>query len=137
MNKLIVLLTASLLITACFSTLEGTVSIDDKSYFSEEPKIVTRENRYFLRFRYSDYPFYMSADSKIESNKLIFYIPVTTSTGNAKGKLQFEEIISEEKIKLIKEGAVFWQEPSKKLVSLKIEDMKEDFDVVWNKRLKH
>ena len=137
MNKLIVFFIASLLIIACSSSLKGLVSIYDKRYFSEEPKLVTKENRYFLRFRYSDYPFYMSANSKIETNKVIFYIPGTTSTGNAIEKLQFEEIVSEGKIKLIKEGAVFWEEPSKKLVPLKIEDMKEDLAVVWNKRLKH
>jgi len=136
MNKLTTLLTASLLITAC-STLNSIVSIDDKRYFSEQPKIVTRENRYFLRFRYSDYHYYMSADTKIETNKLIFYIAGLTSTGDAKGKLQFEEIVSKEKINLIKEDAVFWEEPSKKLVPLKIEDMKEDLAAVWNKRLKH
>jgi hypothetical protein len=136
MNQLIILFTASLLLTAC-STLNSIVSIDDKRYFSEQPKIVTKENRYFLRFRYSDYHFYMSTDSKIETNKLIFYIAGLTSTGDAKEKLQFEEIVSEEKIKLIKEGAVFWEEPSKKLVPLTIGDMKEDFAVVWNKRLKH
>ena len=136
MNKLIVFITVSLLLTACF-TLNSIVSIDDKSYFSEQPKIVTKENRYFLRFRYSDYHYYMSADSKIETNKVVFFIAGLTSAGDAKGKLQFEEIVSEEKKKLIKKGAVFWEEPSKKLVQLKIGDMKEDFDVVWNKRLKH
>lgn len=137
MNQLMGLFITSLLITACSATSKGIVSIDDKKYFSEEPKIVTKQNRYFIRFRYSDFPYYMSADSKIETNKLIIYIPGTTSTGNAKGKLQFEEIVSEAKIKLIREGAVFWEEPSKKLVPLKIEDMKEDFDVVWNRRLRH
>ena len=140
MTKRIVFFTVSLLITACAST--SRVSIGDKNYFKEEPKIVTKENRYFLRFRYTDMNnfghYYFSTESKIENNKLVFYFQgVTSSTADAQGKLQFEEIISENKISLIKEGAVFWEESDKKLVSLKVEEMKENLDVVWNKRLKH
>lgn len=120
------------LIVGCFST-SGVISLENKSYFKEIPKIVIKKDRYFLRFRYSEtekFTFFMMTNSKIKDDKLIFYLPVTTSSGNLKGKLQFEEILTQKKIALIKEGLVFWEEPDKQLIPLKIENMEENLDVL-------
>ena len=129
----------TLFITSCFSN-HGIVSIDDKNYFSEPPKIVTTDSRYFLRFVYSDannIAMYSMTNSKIVGSKLIFFIPVITSTGNAMGKLQYEEIVDDKKIRLIKKGSVYWENPDKKLVPLKIEVLKEKIDVINNKSFQH
>ena len=134
--RLLVLLNLSYFFVAC--SLKGFIALNDEYYFSESPKIVTKENRYFLRFRYSDaenaWGFYMFTESIMKEDKVIFYIPATTSTGDKRGRLQFEEIISEGKIDFIKKGAVFW-EVEGKLTPLMIEVMSEDLDSVMPIRL--
>ena len=76
----------------------------------------------------------MSTYSKIKYNKLIFYIPCTSSSGNLRGIVQHEEIVDSNKIRLITEGLVYWEEPDKKLVSIEIKPMKESVSTLPDKK---
>ena len=117
-------------------------SVNDPGWFKEGPKMVTRDGRYFFRFRYSEHPdsrfaFFMMAWSTIRNDKLIFYIPVTTSSGNCKGRLQFEEIVSQDKLSLAKKGSVYWMEPDGTLIPLEIKPMEESLNIISSSVREH
>jgi hypothetical protein len=135
--KLTLILILLLMIAGCAS---ASISMNDQDLLMESPKIVTKQGMYFIRFRYAESPsfvFYMMTWSKIRDNKLIFYIPVTSSSGDLRGVVQFEEIVSPKKIDLIKKDLVFWQEPDKKLIPLEIDTMKKSLDVINERIRKH
>jgi len=99
------------------------ISVYDNNYFSGTPGIIIFHDQYFLKFRYSSdegLHFFMITNSKIENNKLIFYISATSSSGEMTGKTQYEEIIQNDKISLINRSLVFWEEPDGKLVSIRV-----------------
>lgn len=107
------------------------VGFDERQRFEESPKIVEYDNRYFLRFRYSDAPdgyhFAMFGASRIKNDTLLFYIPASTSSGYLKGVVQFEEIISPRKIELIEQRVVFWEGENRVLTPMVVEPA-WDFD---------
>jgi hypothetical protein len=111
-------------VVGCSSTQSISFHVDNK-YFKESPLIVHTESRFFLKFVYSDSEnasgFAMYTESNIENDSLIFYLPVTTSSFNMRGKTQYEEITSDEKIKIIAEGNVFWKQPDNSLVRMNVE----------------
>src|SRR5690606_28473472 len=80
-------------VTGCVST-KSISSYNDKTYFKESPKIVSYKDRYFLRFVYPNdtFAFFMMCESKINADTLIYYLPITTSSGNLRGKIQLQEI---------------------------------------------
>ncbi|HEY9082906.1 MAG TPA: hypothetical protein VIN73_06210 [Vicingaceae bacterium] len=104
-------------VTGCVST-KSISSYNDKTYFKESPKIVSYKDRYFLRFVYPDntFAFFMMCESKINADTLIYYLPVTTSSGNLRGKIQFQEIFKANEIEIIKKKNVYWEEPDGSLV---------------------
>ena len=106
------------------------ISMHDLGIFSESPKIVTHDGRYFLRFRYGndERVFYFITWSNIKNEKLIFYVPATSSSGDPRGRVQFEEIADKGKIDYIRRGEVYWEEPSGDLIPLKIDSMKESIE---------
>jgi hypothetical protein len=123
-NYLILLIAITLI--GC-TTTHSVAELNDELFFKESPKIVTDGNQYFLRFVYSDkegaWGFAMYTSSEIYNDSLIFYIPVTTSSGNLRGRVQFEEIKSSEKIKIIKKEKVFWKEKNGTFIPLVIHRM--------------
>ncbi|MDA3863675.1 MAG: hypothetical protein PF689_07365 [Deltaproteobacteria bacterium] len=125
------------LILGCAS---ARISINDKEIFMESPKIVVKEDRYFLKFRYAESPkfvFYAMTWSKIQGNKLIFYMPCTSSSGNLRGVVQYEEIVSPDKIDLIKKQSVYWENPENKLIKLVVGEMEESLDVIKSRIRTH
>ncbi|MBC7450099.1 MAG: hypothetical protein H7259_01270 [Cytophagales bacterium] len=133
-----------LLLAGCTSN-KSITALHNALYFKDSPVIATTSNRYFLRFRYSDdvnaLRYYMSTSSEIRNDTLIFYIPATSSTSNVSGQLQFEEIITQEKINGIKHKNVYWQEPDGTLSAMNIEPLNEEELLIiknqTSKRLKH
>jgi hypothetical protein len=120
-NLLIILLLV--FISGCSNT--SIMSYKDKSYFLESPHIVKVKNKYFLKFQFSDnqnyYPaFAMNTWSKIKNNKLLFYIPATTSSGDRSGIIQYEQIINKKKITLLENNSVYWVEPNNTLIKLQV-----------------
>ncbi len=111
-------------VTGCVST-KSISSYNDKTYFKESPKIVSYKDRYFLRFVYPDdtFAFFMMCESKINADTLIYYLPVTTSSGNLRGKIQFQEIFKANEIEIIKKKNVYWEEPDGSLVVMPIEQL--------------
>jgi hypothetical protein len=101
--------------------------MSDQSFFMEPPTIASKDSRYFIRFRYAGH-YYLTVYTKTQSDTIIFYIPLNTSTGNAQGKLHLQEIKIPAQIALIKKGWVFWENPGKKLLPMKIETLKEDIN---------
>ncbi len=132
MNKslrLVILKLAFLLLLSANSF--GQFSMFDKHYFSESPKIVHRDGRCFVRYKYGTFPdnfsFFFATCSKIKDDKLVFSLPCTASSGHrTEGQLQFEEIKNHEKIQLIKEGVAFWLEPDKTLTALSVDSLADD-----------
>jgi hypothetical protein len=125
MNKKSVLCSfySMLLIQFNCITSKGMISVYDNNYFSDTPGIIICHDQYYLKFRYSNdegLHFFMITNSKIENNKLIFYISATSSSGEMTGKTQYEEIIQNDKISLINRSLVFWEEPDGKLVSIRV-----------------
>lgn len=116
-----------LVMTGCIST-KSIASLEDKNYFKESPSIITYQDKFFLRFVYTDesFAFFMMCDSKIKNDSLIYYLPATTSSGNLTGKTQFQEIIKENEIEVIKKKRVFWEEPDESYVSMTIEQIKDE-----------
>lgn len=112
-----ILIIFSLVLLGCAT---ARFSINDSNMFGESPYIVVRQDNYYLRFQYGKLTFLTSTESKIEGENLIFYLPVTTSTGNPTGRYQEELITNQEKIKSIKTKNVYWQEPSGELIRLNI-----------------
>ena len=86
----------------------------------ESPTIVTKDNRYFIKFRYGKDAFLFTIQSKIENDKLILYLPVTTSTGHPGGRVSIQEITESNELALVKSGKIFWEEPDKNLILLKV-----------------
>lgn len=129
MKTILNLILLIFLITACASPWR--VGFDERQRFEESPKIVEHDNRYFLRFRYSDdpkgYHFAMFGASRIKNDTLLFCIPASTSSGYLKGVVQFEEVISPRKIELIEQGIVFWEGEHRLLTPIAIERA-QDFD---------
>lgn len=123
-----------LIITVFFTysckTSSSIISINDTRYFKETPKIVSRDDRYFVKWIYADNSqiplFYMLTKSEIVNDTLQIYIPVTSSSGNLKGKYQFDEITSETKKNLVRQNKVVWREPNNTLIKLKVEEMSLD-----------
>lgn len=112
------------------------MSFSDRSYFKEPPKIVTKDDRYYLRFVYSDegsFAFFMMTQSKVREDKVVFFIPSTTSSGKKHGEVQYEEIRSDEKIKLIREKKAYWINPDEKMITLRIEPLNEEEFMKWGK----
>lgn len=112
-----------LLSSACASPWR--VSYDDRERFEEAPKIVKIDERYFIRFRYSDEErgmhFVMFTDSRIKHDTLLFFIPASTSSGYRKGVVQFEEIKSPKKIVMIEQKLVFWEGENRVRTPLPVE----------------
>jgi len=98
----------------------GNFSINDSRIFTQPPAIVLRDNNYFIEFKYGKNSFYFDIASKIQDNKIIFYLPVTTSSGNMHGKLHSDKITDPIIISLIEQGQVFWEEPNGKLIPIMI-----------------
>ena len=127
MRSLSSIINISFLLFALGCSSSFRIALADDGYFLESPKIVTTQNRFFLRWRYADKPlFAMYSASKIENGKLVFYIPVTTSTGSESRKLHFEEIKDPAKLLLVSENKVFWEDPDGSLKELKVEPMSAD-----------
>ncbi len=95
-------------------------SLHDKAMFEEAPHIVKRNNTYYLRFKYGKRSFLAYTKSIVKDDKAIFFLPVTTSTGNPSGRYQEERIDNPEKIEAVQNGHAFWQEPSGELIKLLI-----------------
>lgn len=111
--------------SGCIST-KSIASLNDKRYFKESPSIVSYQGKYFLRFVYTDqtFAFSMSCESKVRRDTLIFYLPVTTSSGDLRGKTQFQEVFKANEIEIVKEENVYWEEPDESLVKMSIEPLK-------------
>ena len=116
-----------IIVSGCVST-KSITSINNKKYFKESPSIVSYQEKYFLRFVYSDetFAFYMECESKVNSDTLIYYLPVTTSSGDLRGKTQFQEIIKANEIEIIKKENVYWEEPDESLVKMMVEQLKDE-----------
>ncbi|MEP1097434.1 MAG: hypothetical protein ABJG78_20115 [Cyclobacteriaceae bacterium] len=118
-----------LIVSGCTST-KSIASLNNGEYFKESPTIASYKGRYFMRFVYSDnegvFAFFMMPQSKVNSDSLIYYLPVTSSSGDLKGKTQFQEIIKENEIEIIKKKKVFWEEPDGSLVVMFIEQLKDE-----------
>jgi len=116
-----------IIVSGCVST-KSITSINNKKYFKESPSIVSYQEKYFLRFVYSDetFAFYMACESKFNSDTLIYYLPVTTSSGDLRGKTQFQEIIKANEIEIIKKENVYWEEPDESLVKMMVEQLKDE-----------
>lgn len=126
--SLTIVLSAGLL-TGCIST-RSFVALNNKTYFKQPPKIVTKDNRYFMRFVYGDSEdsqgFFMMTWSRIEGDKLIFYLPATSSSGSLRGRVQYEEVKTIEKINRINDHKAFWEEPDGTLIQLPIEPINNE-----------
>jgi hypothetical protein len=116
-----------MIFVGCTST-KSITSHNNIKYFKESPSIVSYQTRYFLRFVYSDESsaFFMMCESKVKNDSLIYYLPVTTSSGNLSGKPQFQEIIKENEIDIIKKKKIFWEEPDGSHVPMTIEQLKDE-----------
>jgi hypothetical protein len=134
MSFLIISILAAL--SGCTSSRSIT-SLNNELYFKESPKIIVIEDSYYLRFIYSDTQnangFAMFTESKIINDSLIFYLPVTTSSFNRKGMTQFEEIITKNKIEIIKNGKVFWKNPDESIIHMEIQQSKEGINIMEKK----
>jgi hypothetical protein len=112
------------------------MSVADPEYFKEPPTIVTIDDKYFLRFVYTDkgsFVYFMATQSRIKGDKLLFYIPATTSSGSKHGQVQFEEIRTDDKIRLIREKLAYWINPDGTTVTLRMGPLNEaEFDE-WGK----
>lgn len=106
----------------------GNFSMNDPSVFEEQPKIVIKNDRYYLRFHYGSWACHFTTKRRIAGDQLIFSVPVQTSSGCPKNSLAFEEITDPRKIELIKKRKVFWEEPNRVLLSLEVESMEEDLE---------
>lgn len=126
-NRQILFILGLILLIGSCSKSGSIISHNDTRYFKESPKIVTKDNRYFLRWQYSDNTkanlFYMMSSSEIINDTLQFSIPVSSSSGSLNGKVQFEEVTSITKIKKLKENKVVWKNPNGTVISLKIEPL--------------
>lgn len=126
MNRIVIFF-IFIIIIASYSckTKNSFVSYNDGRYFKEYPKIVSKDNRYFLRWRYADNGnkglFFMMSTSEIKNDTLQFRVPTSSSSGNLNGKLQFEEVTVPMKIQKIKENKVVWKDPDGKTTPLKVE----------------
>jgi len=111
----------------CEST-RSISSFNNKRYFKESPSIVSYQDKYFLRFVFTDetFAFYMWCESKVKNDTLIYYLPVTTSTGDRSGKIQFQEIFKANEIEIILNKNVYWEEPDESLVKMLIEPLKDE-----------
>ena len=116
-----------MIVSGCVST-KSIASLNDKRYFKESPSIVSYQDNYFLRFVHTNetFAFYMWCDSKVKGDTLIYYLPVTTSSGDQRGKTQFQEIVKADEIEIIKKKNVYWAEPDESLVKMLIEQLKEE-----------
>jgi len=125
---LYLLVISALILTGCTSP---GISIYDTEVFKESPKIVMKNDIYYVRYRYSEGAFALLTSSKIKDDKLIFYLECTTSSGYPNGRLGFEKIMDRKRINLIKRKSVFWQEPDGKLIPLEIEPLEECIDDIY------
>jgi len=120
-------LIGSFVTLGCAPAIRSIASFDDKKFFDESPSIVSYQERYFLRFVYTtSEPFahFMMCDSKIKNDSLFYYLPVTSSSGDRRGQIQFQEVVGKDKTQIIKKGKVFWKEPNGNLVLMKVEQVK-------------
>jgi hypothetical protein len=116
-----------MIVSGCVST-KSITSHNNKKYFKESPSIVSYQDKYFLRFVHSDetFAFYKYCVSKVNSDTLIYYLPMTTSSGDLRGKTQFQEIIKANEIEIIKKKNVYWEEPDESHVPMTIEQLKDE-----------
>lgn len=123
----------SLIVFGC-ATNRSITSLENEKYFKESPKIVKVENRCYLKFTYADnndtWGFAMFTESKIENNSVIFCLPVTTSSGDMRGKTQHEEIITANKVELINKGSVFWEDPDGTLRQMTIDIIQDGLELM-------
>jgi hypothetical protein len=120
---------------ACASQ-RSVMSFSDRSYFKDPPKIVAKDDRYYLRFVYTDqgsFAYFMMTQSKVREDKVVFFIRSTTSSGKKHGEVQYEEIRADEKIRLIREKMAYWINPDEKLITLRIEPLDEEEFNTWGR----
>ena len=110
----------------CAPAVRSIASFDDKKFFDESPSIVYHQDRCFLRFVYTTKSFahFMMCESKIKNDSLLYYLPVTSSSGDRRGQIQFQEVVGENEVQIIKKGKVFWKEPNGNFVLMKVEQVK-------------
>lgn len=124
LSKIFSFIILPLAVLSCIST--GSISLmkhNDKSYFKEPPSIIEVEGEYILRWQYANPShglFSMMADFKISANKLLVYVPITTSSGYMNNKIYHVPILNNEYLNLIKSDSVYWVNPDKELVKIKI-----------------
>ncbi len=127
MKKLICIFSI-LLITAC-TTTSSLMEHDSSKFFRHPPSIIKNNNSYFIKWKYADPQiglFFMTPSFKEENNKLLVYIPATSSSGYLNNQYAYFEI-SRKFHNNIKQDSAFWINPDKSLFKLKITDAnKED-----------
>ena len=98
----------------------GAFSIDGE-LFEERPIIVIEEGKYFMEWTQGEWPYAFFPTTRIKEEKVIFYVSVTTSSGNRTGQLNRQEIKKMKYIEKILMNQAFWKEPDGSLVKLEIE----------------
>jgi len=112
-------------------------SLHDKQIFRQTPGIVTQNGNYFLAFQYGPNSNYFYCGSKIVKGNLVFFLDVTTSTGNPDGRWQYEAIKNKQKIALVEKGKAYWEQPDHQLIKLEIKVLESGEIIVPVQRHKH
>lgn len=103
----------------CVRERRGFVDMTDKEFIKTPPSILQIHENYFIVFQYGN-AFWYKPESRVQDSKLIFFVSTTTSTGNTKGRWFLQEIKDSEEVLLIKQGKVFWENPSGNLQPLQL-----------------
>ena len=92
----------------------------DPEYFSVPPSVVKKLGAYFLRWNYGSLGFVFQPSSMVKDESLVFYLMVTTSSGNLPGRPDEVPIDDPKSIAALERGGAFWWEPDGSLSPLTV-----------------
>lgn len=94
--------------------------MNDKAYFSDDPRIAVHTNTttYGLRWQYGTMGFYFQPRAKVVSGQLLFSLQGTSSSGSLSGRYAEIPITDPTQVRTLLTGGAFWLEPDGRKVRL-------------------
>ncbi|MEN9361075.1 MAG: hypothetical protein RL095_2610 [Verrucomicrobiota bacterium] len=117
-------LTIALALTVASISCQNTQSLvpfeSDAHYFSESPFIQREGEGYTVQWRYGEWEFYFRPTRAVVNGQLHLWVQVSTSTGDARGKMGSIKIEDTDEIHALETGGAFWINPDGSKIAMEI-----------------
>ena len=95
-------------------------SCKDPQLFKGCPELVQRQGAWYLSWTYGSDTFYFTPSYEAQTDRLVFALQATTSTGNPSGKHGERAVEDAEALRALQRGGAVWWEPDGSYVPLRV-----------------